>query len=151
VHQYRALAILSFDAHPDTPDFTHAYVPQAAFDEVIAEDNRLWLRAGGAFALLAASGPIERIERGPSAGCEVRLAGCHGHWIVRLSDTSSDADLAGFATRMRRLEMTRAAADIVLEDPDYGTVVCHASAIVEAEGRTVDPSRWTREGEIRVP
>jgi hypothetical protein len=151
VHQYRALAVLVFDAHPDTPDFTHAYVPQAAFDEVIAEDNRLWLRAGGAFALLAASGPIERIERGPSAGCEVRLAGRHGHWIVRLSDVSRDASLAGFAARMQRLEMRQTAdGGIVLDDPDYGTVVCHASGIVEAEERLVDPSLWTREGGVRA-
>lgn len=151
VHQYRALAFLGFDAHLDTPDFTHAYVPLAAFDEVIPDGNRLWLKSGGAFALLAGSGPLECIATGPSAGCEVRLAGRDGRWIVRLSDVSRDADLAAFAARLRRLEVRQeAGGKIVLDDPDYGAVVCHASGVIDAEERTVDPAAWTQNGESRV-
>ena len=149
VHQYRALAVLKFDAHPDTPDFTHAYVPLAAFDEAIPDGARLWLRAGGAFAMISANGPLEFVGTGPSAGCEVRLAGRRGTWIVRLSDVSRDSSLSAFATRMRQLEMRQTGDDIRLGDPDYGNVVCHSAGTIEAEGRIVDPAAWTREGEKR--
>lgn len=150
VHQYRALAVLQFDVHADLPDFTHAYVPLAAFDEVIGDGPRLWLRAGGAFALLAGSGPLEPVDRGPSAGCEVRLAGRRGTWIVRLSDVSRDADLRAFAARMGHLAVRRTGDAIVLDDPDHGAVACHAAGTIEAEGRIVDPAAWTREGETRI-
>ncbi len=148
VHQYRGLAVLLFDVHPETPDFTHAYVPLAAFDEAIVDGPRLLLRAGGAFGLVAANAPLEVVERGPSAGCEVRLPGRKGHWVVRLSDLSRDATLASFAARMDGLAPRRVGDDIVIADPDYGTVVCRAAGSIMAEGRTLDPSLWTLEGEV---
>ena len=61
-------------------------------------------RATGLAALLA-DGPLEAIETGPSAGCELRRAGRRGRWLLRLGDTG---DLAAFRRRFAGLAIADA-------------------------------------------
>src|SRR5690606_37265820 len=39
VQQYRGLAVVEFSLYPEQPDFTHAWFPQAEFDEARVEGN----------------------------------------------------------------------------------------------------------------
>lgn len=149
LHQYRALAIVAFDTDPETPDFTHAHLPLAIVDEVIAEERRVLVRSGEGLALLQANGPLEAVTRGPTAGLEQRLAGRRARWIVRLSDLGREGSLRAFADRMAGLELEEGDGTLAVTDPDYGVVIGHASGSVEAEGRILDPKAWTHRGEVR--
>ena len=40
VHQYRGLAVVAFDCAAEQPDFTHAWFPRSAFDEVARRRRR---------------------------------------------------------------------------------------------------------------
>ena len=94
--------------------------------------------------------PFERVEDGPTAGCEVRLAGLRSRWIVRLSDVDRDESLDAFAWRFAGLQASDGeAGEICLDDPDYGRVVCRPDGKVMAE-REVDPSSWTHAGRAVV-
>jgi hypothetical protein len=35
---------------------------------------------------------------------------------------------------------------MIVDDPDYGVVEFNSNGTVTAEGRTLDPARWTIEG-----
>ncbi len=144
VQQYRGLALVWFDGVAEQPDFTHAWFPVAAFDRVRIGGNQAVATSGGGALILRASGPLELLGQGPTTGCELRLAGRQGWWIVRL-DQSGDPD--GFAARFAGLTVVGAVRGTVrIEDPEYGSVVFHADASIEAEGRRLDPTEWTVTG-----
>jgi len=151
VHQYRALALLDFQTHADLPDFTHVWLPEQEFDEVLHDGPRVLVRAGAALALVQGSAPLERIGAGPTAGCEYRLNGRRGRWLVRLSELDREGSLEAFGRRFAALQASDAAAGrITVEDPGYGRVICSPDAVVEAEGRRLDPKTWTLKGETAL-
>lgn len=153
VHQYRALAVVDFEAKPGQVDFTHAWLPEAEIDEVVRSGNRVLVRGGEALALIIGSGPLECVGEGPTAGCEVRQAGMRTRWIVRLSGAQEEGNLAAFEQRLAALSATDAGGgEIWLDDPDYGRVVCQPDGAIFAEGRKLDPSTWTHSGQaLRLP
>ena len=151
VHQYRGLAWLGFAAHPDQPGFTHAHVPRMVLDEVVVEPRRVLIRAGRALALLQGDQALAWVETGPTAGFELRQPGHRSQWLVRLSDLDREGSLAAFGARMAGLTARCDADDAVtIDDPDYGPVRCGRGGTVAAEGRRLDPARWTHAGQATL-
>ncbi|UCI07125.1 hypothetical protein [Mesorhizobium sp. B1-1-8] len=150
LHHYRGLAVLLFDCSPEQPGFTHAWFPQAAFDDSRVDGGLATARAGAGLVLLKGSGPFELVAHGPTAGNELRLAGRKATWIVRLGGTESHGDIDQFTGRFAGLAV---AADsdgtLRIDDAEYGAVVFHADGRVEAEGRLIDPAAWTVRGEAK--
>jgi hypothetical protein len=141
--------VLDFNIHPTQPDFTHAWLPEAEMDEVVHDGNRILVRSGDGLCLLVASDPFERVTKGPTAGCEVRLPGHVGRWIVRLSDIATEGSLEAFGRRFAGLSAEeRDGGVIVVQDPDFGTVACGSDAVVRTEKETIDPKTWTLSGEL---
>jgi hypothetical protein len=136
------------------------------------EGSRVLVRAGRGLALLVGSVPegrrpaapgardahppvpsatFEAITDGPTAGCEVRLAGMRSRWVVRLSDLDRDESLDAFARRFAGLRAADGeGGEICLDDPDYGRVVCRPDGKVIAVSGEVDPSSWTHAGRAVV-
>ncbi|WP_205800255.1 hypothetical protein [Microvirga terricola] len=149
VQQYRSLAVVDFKAHGSQPNFTHAWLPESEMDEVIYDGNRILVRSGDGLCLLIASGPIERVITGPTAGCEIRLPGHEGRWVVRLSDVATEGSLKAFGERFAGFSISEADGTITLNDPDFGAVVCNADATVRVGTETIDPKHWTLSGDLR--
>ncbi len=149
VHQYRDLAVVVFDCSDEQPDFTHAWFPASAFDATRVEGNIALAQAGDAFAMLKTDVPITPVAHGPTAGNELRAAGCKAKWIVRLGDRTGDlSDLNGWTAAFADLAVQSGPdGEVVIEDPEYGPVRFFADARIQAEGRTLDPSNWTVRGE----
>lgn len=143
--QYRGLAVLFFDGQPEQPDFTHAWFPAPVFDAVHLAGNTAAARSGGGAILIRTSGPPEMVQDGPTTGCELRLAGRRGWWIMRLGRAGA---LDSFVARHAGLTLTGddPRAILVVEDPDYGPVTFHPDGTVEAEGRRLAPRDWTVTG-----
>ena len=78
---------------------------------------------------------------------ELRLPGANSRWLVRVSDTTRDGDLAAFADRHAGLAATASDGDFLVNDPDYGPVRFCADGRVEAEGRVLNPREWSIAGE----
>jgi hypothetical protein len=143
--QYRGLAVLWFDGQPEQPDFTHAWFPTAVFDEVQVDGDRAAATSGLGAVLIRASGRLELLEEGPTSGCELRLPGRQGWWILRLGRS---AGLTGFVQRFASLSVTGAGPreDFHVIDPEYGKVSFHADGSIAAEGRLLSPEDWTVQG-----
>ena len=79
---------LMFDCAPEQPDFTHAWTPYAAFDEMSVDGDIVTRREGNALALLKGSGPFDRVVRRPDRRQRNAPGRKEERWIVRLSDTA---------------------------------------------------------------
>ena len=146
VHQYRALAIVDFNAHPDQPDFTHAWLPLNEFDEVSLQERQIGIRSGEAMAVVLGSQPFEPVTSGPTRNCEVRLPGHKGRWIVRFDDQTTGAGLDDFVGCFGAISVQEQDGDLIVADPAYGTIVFRANGVIEAEGRRLDPADWSIRG-----
>ena len=146
VHQYRALAVLDFDAHEGQPDFSHAWLPTAEFDELEIQGNRISVRSRSGQALLIGSTDFVAVNSGPTAGCEVRLPGSKGRWIVRLCDDKEISTLETFSNRFASISIKEDNGTLVVMDPVYGEVRFGADGVVTAQSRTLDPQLWSIAG-----
>ncbi len=119
----RALAVVAFDGAEPQPDLTHAWFPRPAFDETALADHAALARSGDGLAALFADGPLTPITTGPSAGCELRLPGRRGRWLLRLGDTAAHGGLPDFRRRYAGLALAETAdGRMIVDDPDYGVV-----------------------------
>jgi hypothetical protein len=93
--------------------------------------------------------PLIEVEGGPTAGNELRAAGRKAIWIVRLGDRDADLPLldAWVAAFGELSVQSGVDGELIVEDPQYGTVRFLADAKVVAEGRILDPADWTVRGE----
>jgi hypothetical protein len=144
--QYRGLAVLWFDGQPEQPDFTHAWLPTAAFDEVHLAGDLAAARSGSGAMLIRASGRLELLTEGPTTACELRLTGRTGWWLLRLGHAET---LHRFTRRFDALSIGGAGPreDLYVDDPVYGKVVFQADGSVLAEGRMLTPTDWTVQGQ----
>jgi hypothetical protein len=148
--QYRALAVMLFDVAAEQPDFTHAWFPRFAFDVATVDGAVAVARSGDGMALLKASGSLQLVATGPTAGNELRLAGRKAVWIVRLDDTARSGTPGDFARTFSGLALHEGAGGrLQVEDPEYGTVTFHIDGRIEAEGLILDQAEWTIEGDAR--
>ncbi len=144
--QYRGLALVWFDGQPEQPDLTHAWFPTAVFDETYAKENVVAARSGAGAMIICASGKLEQVTEGPTTGCELRLAGRQGRWILRMGET---ADLPSFVAKFASLTPDAESdprGTLTISDPDYGEVVFHPDGRIAAEGRMLAPQDWTVTG-----
>ena len=148
VQQYRGLAVLEFRLKPEQPDFTHAWFPQAEFDEVRVSGRAALAKSGGGAVFLKGSSDLLPVEEGPSAGSELRQHGAKTRWIVRVSEAE---DLRSVEHRFSALALTEGAGDSwTVEDPEYGPVRFLADGSVEAEGRRLLRSDYTVAGDTTM-
>ncbi len=139
VQQYRGLAVVWFDGQPEQPDFTHAWFPTPVFDGWTVTDAQARAISGAGHLALRASGPLALLQSGPTAGCELRLAGQRGWWVLRMGGAAAPA-----------IDAEDPRAEIALRDAEYGLVQFHPDGSVSAEGRRICPSDWTVQGTRRL-
>lgn len=152
ISQYRSLAVLRFDCFAEQPDFTHAWFPQDAFDEVRLADGLALAAADNAFVLLKAGTPLCLVETGPTTDNELRAEGRQNIWIVRLGERSTSGALKDFGRRFASLEISEAEDGTwSVSDPEYGMVHFMPDGRIVGPTDTLDPSGWTVKGEaVRV-
>ncbi|SOC82184.1 hypothetical protein SAMN05421890_0574 [Ensifer adhaerens] len=147
LHHYRGLAVLIFNCAAEQPGFSHAWFPRQEFDTSSVKGDVAVARSGQGMVLLKGSSPFADVETGPTAGNELRIDGHRTAWIVRLGDQGSEHE---FASRFAGLSISEDADGVLtIQDPEYGTVLCHADGRTEAEGRVLNPADWSVEGEAR--
>lgn len=150
IHQYRDLAVLVFDCAFEQPDFTHAWFPQDQFDFTALEGDTAMAQSGDGLAALKGSGPLKMVQKGPTAGNELRLNGHQSTWIVRLGSTRNHLSPKVFFESVQTLIVVHGPDGILtINDPDYGEVLFYPDGRIEAEGRTLDPEDWSITGHLK--
>ncbi|MGU3576643.1 hypothetical protein ACLBWZ_13985 [Brucellaceae bacterium C25G] len=144
VQQYRGLAVLEFTTYEEQPDYTHAWFPQAEFDEYRVDGTLALARCGDGAVLLRTDNDLHVVGEGPSAGAEIRQYGQKTRWIVRVCEAG---DLASVEQKFAMLEAVKGAdGTIVVNDPEYGVVAFQSNGTVAAEGRIIERSGYTVKG-----
>lgn len=148
VQQYRGLAIVEFTVHEEQPDFTHAWFPQAEFDESRVAGNLALARSGRGAVLIKAGSDLVAVTEGPSAGAELRQYGNNTRWIVRVCNAD---DLHAVENRFSGLTAHHEAdGAFIIDDPEYGSVRFAADGTVEAEDRLLTRADYTVKGEAKM-
>lgn len=98
-----ALLIFDLDVQAHPIGFTHAFVPEAIMDEVLADGRWVFARAGDGYAALWASAEMERLETGLFAGSEWRAHGRQAGWLIRAGSMVTHGSFADFRAACRAL------------------------------------------------
>lgn len=100
VAQHRELALMIFDTQDHRNGWTHAYFGRDGFDETLIEDNWLIVRSGAGFAALHATNGITMVEKGATAGRELRAKGRLCGWVGAVG-CGSGSDFERFRKQIR--------------------------------------------------
>lgn len=101
-----ALAVYNIDTAPglyltNRLLFTHAWLPQAAFDEVVERDGWVLARKGEGYLALRSQRPYRwSEERWRGLPCEVVAEGKENIWVCELGRRACDGDFATFCQRI---------------------------------------------------
>lgn len=87
VGMYENCCLMLFDlgANPRLP-FTHAYIAQQGFDEMVTGEDWRVLQSGDAYIIVKATGPMVPVTRGPGAELEHRVEGSLTGWALVAGD-----------------------------------------------------------------
>jgi hypothetical protein len=86
-------------------DFTHAYFPQALFDETRFENGWALARKENGYVAMRATGGVELVTRGRTAYREVRAA-AQAAWLVQMGRAATDGSFAQFAEKVLAQPLT---------------------------------------------
>ncbi|WP_207747493.1 hypothetical protein [Pelagibacterium limicola] len=144
VGQHHDTALLLFDLGTSPRvDFTHAYTPVDAFDELRLENNWLVLRSGSGFAALTASAPITPVTEGPGARCEFRAHGKRTAWAVLVGELAPRAGLNTVFHMLENVALTHSPEThrAELTRPDRPRLVLDYIQGLSVDGQSKD---WTQ-------
>ncbi|VAW14193.1 FIG00985363: hypothetical protein [hydrothermal vent metagenome] len=149
VQQYRGLAIIVFDCHKGQPEFSHAYFPEAVFDQTLVNGPHAVARMNKGFAFLGGGKDFDLVSKGPMAASELRQNGRKTSWIVRLGTLKTREPIKRVADKFATLEMVEVGNNVLaIDDPDYGQVLFYPDGRIKAQNRMIDPETWTIAGQI---
>ena len=88
----------------DPMGFTHAWFPTRHFDEWSARGAWIAARVGDGYVALATEGGSRLLERGPTAGQELRPVGAGTAWVCQVGRRATRGSFAEFVDALREPE-----------------------------------------------
>mgnify|MGYP007022263831 CR=1 FL=1 len=85
--------------------YSHAYFPQANFDEVVVAQGWALARKGNGYVALTATGGVATVTAGPTAHRELRAAPA-AVWLVQMGRAASDGTFADFTQKVLAQPLT---------------------------------------------
>jgi hypothetical protein len=105
VAQWKELLVVAYlPAEEPLLNFSHAYIPQAAFDEVRIGEGWAMARKGNGYVALTATGGVEAATEGRTAKLELRAAG-ESIWLVHVGRAAHDGTFAQFVEKVLALPL----------------------------------------------
>lgn len=92
-------------------DFSHAYFPRAAFDDVFMGNGWVMARRGNGYVALTAAGGIEAVTTGRTAYRELRAA-AQSVWLVQMGRAAEDGTFAQFVEKVQAQPLALTAAQV---------------------------------------
>ncbi|MFN8446780.1 MAG: hypothetical protein U0175_38660 [Caldilineaceae bacterium] len=121
--QWKDLLIVAYQLpEDDWMGFTHAYFPQAAFDETRINDVWAFARKGEGYLALTAAQGIRQIKQGNNAYRELRSYGSNNLWICQMGRAAGDGSFEEFQRKVTALPIRFVGASVQLQSLRQQTV-----------------------------
>lgn len=119
--------------------FTHAWLPEEEFDEVLGEGPWTFARRGRAYLALRAEGPVRRGRDDglPGPPNELVREGKKTAWLCRLGREAEDGSFGAFRSSLLAARQAFDARGWHFEDPHLGLVEFGPSGPLLVDGREV--------------
>lgn len=101
--------------------FTHAWLPQDKFDEVISREGWYFARKGDAYLALYSRQPTRwQTEEGPDRNSELIADGRHNVWICEMGRRTADGDFTAFMDRILHARLSFGNLSVTYDSPSQG-------------------------------
>ncbi|NIA14252.1 MAG: hypothetical protein GWP08_09225, partial [Nitrospiraceae bacterium] len=105
----------------DALDFTHAWVPRDAFDEVVERDGWIFARRGRGYLALRSQHPYRwQDKEGEDKDREVIVDGTKNVWICELGREAQDGPFTQFVDRIRGASVSFEELSVTYDSPAQG-------------------------------
>ncbi|NLH47883.1 MAG: hypothetical protein GX444_04680 [Myxococcales bacterium] len=128
------------------PNYTHAFIPTEAFDEVVQQDDWTFVRYGDGYAALYSYNPTEWRTEGEWAGKELVADGAENVWICEVGDATLYGDFDTFQQLVAaaRVEIEPATQQVLYESPGQGRLVYSWDGDFIVRGATISQADYGR-------
>jgi hypothetical protein len=106
------------DAFP----YSHAYLPQAAFDEMIERDGWVFARKDGGYLALYSQTPLRWLPDDSGAVVEARAEALDNIWLVEMGDSARWGSFAAFVEAIAATSVACEGLALRYQSPTQGTV-----------------------------
>lgn len=114
--------------------YTHAWLPQAQFDQVVERAGWIFARKGDGYLALRSQSPYRWAED----RCEVIVEGARNIWLCELGRRAVEGDFAAFITRLLAAPLAFTGLNVRYHSPSQGVLRFGWRGVFTQNGQTVD-------------
>jgi hypothetical protein len=127
------------------PNYTHAYFPQAAFDEIVQEGNWTFGRLGEGYVGLYSEKPTAWQLQGEWADKELMAEGRENVWICEVGDSTLYESFENFVSLISQAPVQISTdQEVVYGSPGQGEMTFSWDGSLKVQGETVEISGYAR-------
>ncbi len=148
---YRNVGIILYrrDRYPQADErffveYTHAYFPKWAFDEIRSAGSWTFGKKGDAYVALYSDNPVVWAEASPESDYELIADGFANTWIVELGSLPESGTFDAFVEAVSSAPVIISGDTVDYDSPSLGQLSVSAGGQLFAEGRHVDTGPYDR-------
>jgi hypothetical protein len=127
------------------PNYTHAYFPKAAFDEIVQESNWTFGRLGEGYVALYSEKPTTWQDQGEWADKELMAQGRENVWICEVGDSTLYGSFENFMILISQASVEISAdQEVTYGSPGQGVMTFSWDGPLKVQGETVEISGYAR-------
>ncbi len=125
--------------------FTHAWLPQDKFDEVIEQDDWIFARKGQGYLALRSQQPYRWQDRpGEDQDREIIADGRSNIWICEMGREMTDGSFAEFCERIGKATLNFDGVQVAYHSPSQGQLEFGWSESLRQDGRKIELHDYPR-------
>lgn len=130
---------------PESLDFTHAWLPQDQFEEVLEQDGWIFARWGQGYLALRSQHPYHwQRAAGEDQNREIIVPGRENIWICELGRSGQSGSFADFVARISAAELVFDGLQMRYHSPSQGLLEFGWEGPLRQDGQEIDLSGYPR-------
>jgi hypothetical protein len=129
---------------PEVLNFTHAWLPREAFDEVVEAEDWIFARKGEGYLALRSQHPYRWQTEGEDAGKEIIVEGRRNIWICEMGSQEESSGFEAFRTAILAAPLRFGKASVRYDSPSQGRLRFGWHGALRQNGRVVKLDDYPR-------
>lgn len=123
VGQYKNVQLILFNVSKEhVVNYTHAYFPVYAFDEVINKKGWYFAKKDNGYLAINAANGLKLIDKGLNQYRELKSIGRHNSWVIRLGNKDEFNSFKEFVSQITSTKINLEQEEIEFLDPTHGII-----------------------------